>query len=207
MTALKAKGKAAVKIGMQYRKLVTDSRFYKPPNWKRETSFRVLASAVRESAVCLHRSFATYKWVDEFLNGTNLLIDRGVTRLDGARDKKQVWRPHVRTWGLSEEKALYWRKCLWHCWDFLAPPKRFGARGIALLLAPSLRPCWFNHNAACKKVQMYTLANNFAAMWQKFTERAQLAQRIMTYCNYVIVQLLTSNTWRTQKNIDLLLGA
>jgi len=22
---------------------------------------------------------------------------RGVTRLDGARDKKQVWRPHVRT--------------------------------------------------------------------------------------------------------------
>jgi len=32
MTALKAKGKAAVKIGMQYRKLVNDSRFYKPPN-------------------------------------------------------------------------------------------------------------------------------------------------------------------------------
>jgi len=32
MTALKGKGKAAVKIGMQYGKLVTDSRFYKPPN-------------------------------------------------------------------------------------------------------------------------------------------------------------------------------
>jgi len=30
MTALK--GKPAVKIGMQYGKLVTDSRFYKPPN-------------------------------------------------------------------------------------------------------------------------------------------------------------------------------
>jgi len=29
MTALKGKGKAAVKIGMQYGKL--DSRFYKPP--------------------------------------------------------------------------------------------------------------------------------------------------------------------------------
>jgi len=25
------KGKAAVKIGMQYGKLITDSRFYKPP--------------------------------------------------------------------------------------------------------------------------------------------------------------------------------
>ena len=32
---------------------------YKPPKWKRETSFRAVAGAVRESAVCLHRSFAT----------------------------------------------------------------------------------------------------------------------------------------------------
>jgi len=31
MTVLKGKGKAAVKIGMQYGKLVTDSRFYKSP--------------------------------------------------------------------------------------------------------------------------------------------------------------------------------
>jgi len=28
-------------------------------------------------------------------------ITRGVTRLDGARGKKQVWRPHVRTWRLK----------------------------------------------------------------------------------------------------------
>jgi len=35
--------------------------------------------------------------------GTN----RGVTGWDGARDKKQVWRPHGRTWGLSEAN---WRK-------------------------------------------------------------------------------------------------
>jgi len=32
----------------------------------------------------------------------------GVTRLDGARGKKQVWRPRVRTWGLSEANVLYW---------------------------------------------------------------------------------------------------
>jgi len=31
MTALKGKGKAAVKIGMQCGKLIIDSRFYKPP--------------------------------------------------------------------------------------------------------------------------------------------------------------------------------
>jgi len=59
MTALTGKGKAAVKIGMQCRKRITDSRFYKPPKWKRRTRFRAIVSAVRESAVCLHRSFAT----------------------------------------------------------------------------------------------------------------------------------------------------
>jgi len=71
------------------------------------------------SLVCLHRSFAIWKWVDVFIGWTNLLTDRGVTRIDGARGKKQLWRPHVRTWGLSEANVLYWRKCLWHCWDFL----------------------------------------------------------------------------------------
>jgi len=43
---------------------------------------------------------------------------RGVTRLDGAWSKKQVWRPHVRTWDRSEANVLYWRKYLWHFWDF-----------------------------------------------------------------------------------------
>ena len=47
---------------------------------------------------------------------------RGVTRSDGALGKKQVWRPHVRTWGLSEANVLYWRMRLWHCWVFMAPP-------------------------------------------------------------------------------------
>jgi len=33
---------------------------------------------------------------------------RGITRLDGAREKKQVWRPHVRTCrGLSETNLPY----------------------------------------------------------------------------------------------------
>ena len=45
-----------------------------------------------------------------------------LTRLDGARGKKKVWRPYVRIWGLSEANVLYWRKCLWHCWDFSASP-------------------------------------------------------------------------------------
>jgi len=47
---------------------------------------------------------------------------RGVTRLDGTRGKKHVWRPRGWTWALSEANLLYWRKYLWHCWDFSAPP-------------------------------------------------------------------------------------
>ena len=58
MTA-KGKGKAAVKIGVQCGKLITDSKLYKPPKCKRKTRFRAIASAVREPAVCLHRSVAT----------------------------------------------------------------------------------------------------------------------------------------------------
>ena len=29
--------------------------------------------------------------------------------------------PHVRTWGLSEANTLYWRRYMWHYWDFSAP--------------------------------------------------------------------------------------
>ena len=60
MTVLKWKAKAAVKVGMQCGKLIADSRFYKPPKLKRKTSFRDIASAVRESAVCLHQCFSTF---------------------------------------------------------------------------------------------------------------------------------------------------
>ena len=44
--------------------------------------------------------------------------DRGVTTLDGAWGKKQVWRPHVRTWVRSEANVLYWWKYLRQFWDF-----------------------------------------------------------------------------------------
>jgi len=44
---------------MQYGKLITDLRFYKPPKWKQKNSFRAITSAIREPTVCLHCSFAT----------------------------------------------------------------------------------------------------------------------------------------------------
>jgi len=63
-----------------------------------------------------------------------MLRSRDVTGLDGARGKIHVWRPHVRTWGVSEANLRYWRKYLRHCWDISAapavsrrPPQWFGA--------------------------------------------------------------------------------
>jgi len=92
---------------------------------------------------------------------------KGVTRLDGAWGKKQVWRPCGRTgalmvevwrprggtWTLSKANLLYWGKYLWHCWDFLATPAVIRlpaviqrphselAPGQLCPLSPSLRPC------------------------------------------------------------------
>ena len=64
-------------------------------------------------------------------------MSRGVTRLDGAWGKKQVWRLHFRTWGFLEANVLYWRKYLCRCWDFsasLAVIRRLGN-------APPFPPC------------------------------------------------------------------
>jgi len=56
--------------------------------------------------------------------------NQGVTRLDGARGKKQVWCPRVRNRGFSEANVLYWWKYLWRCWYFSALPYCFGNWGI-----------------------------------------------------------------------------
>jgi len=34
------------------------------------------------------------------------LVCRGATKFDGARGNEQVWRPRVRTWGLSEANTV-----------------------------------------------------------------------------------------------------
>jgi len=49
-----------------------------------------------------------------------IVMCKGVTRLDGALGKKRVWRLMFEP-GLSEANVLFWKKCLWHCFDFLDP--------------------------------------------------------------------------------------
>jgi len=53
----------------------------------------------------------------------------------------QVWRPHVRNWGIPEANALHWRKYLWHCLDFSALPAVIWRPGKCVPLPPSLRLC------------------------------------------------------------------
>ena len=69
---------------------------------------------------------------------------RDVTRLDGARGKKQVWRPHVRnrSWG---RKCTALKKALVTFLDFSAAPaviwRLHGDSATGELCPPSLRPC------------------------------------------------------------------
>jgi len=51
-------------------------------------------------------------------------------------------------------------------------------KGEWLSFLTELSP-WLNHNAVCKKLQMYD-RKQLAAIWQDCIERAPLAQRIMT---------------------------
>jgi len=48
--------------------------------------------------------------------------------------------PHIRTWGLSEANALYWRRYFWNCGTFRRRLKWFGARGIVSPLRPRSAP-------------------------------------------------------------------
>ena len=71
------------------------------------------------------------------------LIDRGVTRLDVARGKKQLLRPHVRTRGLSEAMYCIEESTCDTVGTFRRPIYWFGAQEI---VPPLLRLClWMQH--------------------------------------------------------------
>jgi len=51
----------------------------------------------------------------------NTVKTRGATRLDGVRGQKQVWRSHVRTWGLPEACAVLKKALVTLLGLFIAP--------------------------------------------------------------------------------------
>jgi len=100
-----------------------------------------------KAAMKIRMQWKTYNWrtIQEASTAKNQFqarcqCSRGVARLDGARGKKQLWRPHVRTWGLSEANVLHWRKHMWYCWDFRRPIV-IRLPGNCALFSPTLRPC------------------------------------------------------------------
>jgi len=54
------------------------------------------------------------------------------------------------TWEFSEENLLHWRKYMWHCWDFSAPPAVIRLPGIVASLPSSLRP-WLLYKTLNRK--------------------------------------------------------
>ena len=105
---------------------------------------------------------------------------RDATRLDCARGKKYVCRIHVWTWGLSEANLLCWRKYLWHCWNFSAPPAVIrrshsdsAPRDLCPLVAP-LHTCPKWCNAFLTEQQAYI----GSAKTQTFTISTALLQTL-----------------------------
>jgi len=64
---------------------------------------------------------------------------RGVTRLDGAQGKKQVWQPHVCTWCVWKQMYCI-EEYLWYFGDFLVPSAFIWCLGNCVPLSPSLHP-------------------------------------------------------------------
>ena len=78
-------------------------------------------------------------------------------RLDGAQGKKQVWRPHIRTGGLSEANVLHWSTC-----DIV---RTFRRPGNCAPSPPSLRP-WLLRSATRLNKSWYTaLTTGIRELW------------------------------------------
>jgi len=65
---------------------------------------------------------------------------RGLERLDGARGEKQVWRPRVRTWGLSETNLATKKVLVTLLGLFGAPRISDSTLGVLRPPSPSLAP-------------------------------------------------------------------
>jgi len=109
-----------------YYKCYFHTLFLEQMIWNRKKKKRIklleAPAVVQTSDTLFHNGFCISDMILLSYIKNQFLEGKGVTRLHGARSKKQVWRPHGRIWVLSKANLLYWKKYLWHCWDFSAPP-------------------------------------------------------------------------------------
>jgi len=79
--------------------------------------------------------------------------------IDGARGKKQVCRPHVRTWGFSEANVLFWKSTHDIVGTFW-PPAVIRRPGNRAPLPPSLRLwCYAINIGKIPKVNKFSSPN------------------------------------------------
>jgi len=81
--------------------------------------------------------------------------NRGLTRLDGARDKKQVWRPHVRTLVFRKQMHCIEERAYDIVGTFRRPPKPFGARGIVPGCPPVVTPLFESSSRVMMVIQCF----------------------------------------------------
>jgi len=129
---------------------------------------------------------------------------RGITGSDGARGKKHVWHPHVRTWGLSEANVLHWSTVL------VTLLRLFGALivirrpGNCARCPPSLHPWLLGAATRLNKTMVHSsnqrhtgtlgfrgrdfqFARIFAPLWGK---------RIEKFCRAVVLLKQLAQTYR-----------
>jgi len=96
-------------------------------------------------------------------------VSRGVTRLDAAWDNKQVWRPRIRAWGLSEANLLL-KKVLatllgLFCARGIAPPCPIGTP-LAVRLFMFVLILWTLQPHFTLRLSARTLQCLFEGVWQ-----------------------------------------
>jgi len=109
---------------------------------------------------------------------------RGVTKLDGARDKKQVWRPYIRT--RKQRRHTVLKKVFVTLFGlFGAPcshsahPQWFGARGVVLPLPPRYAPLsasfWLRYWCRKDKAFCERLVTLYDQQSEKYKQHVDLA--------------------------------
>ena len=127
-------------------------------------------------------------------------------RLDGAQGKKQVWCPHIWTWGLLKANLLYWRKYFWHCWDFSAQPHSFGTsivirhlRNCAPLLHPWFQDTGFKYSEKYYQKLLFHDRSPFAKL--DYTSRQDYS-KIACSCHLHVDAILSAHPVRGASHIQ-----
>jgi len=90
----------------------------------------------------------------------------GATRLDGAWDKKKVWRPHIWTRGLWEANVLFWKSAYGIVVSF-GPTHWFGVRRIFPLPHSLRRWCYAIKIGKCSENKQIFISKSHELLFHK----------------------------------------